>query len=90
MKNKIILLNVSTVTFPDYIHGFTIFTKQDDIYNVWINSSLDEDHRAAAFLHECLHIWNEDFDSKDDADHIEQRTHEQMKRISDILISDII
>ena len=87
MKQKKIQLSISTANLPESIHGMTL---HDDTFQIWINSNLDADDQAAAFLHEMLHIWNNDFDSKDDADQIEQRTHEQMKRISDILISDII
>lgn len=60
--------------FPDG-NGFTVV----------INSTKDEDTQAAAFLHECLHIWNEDHTGGRTPDEIETFTHEQLDRILKII-----
>lgn len=76
-------ITIDKNSFPVSIKGFIV--KDDDTtYRIFINDTLDSDDQAAAFLHECLHIWNDDFNSNDSADHIEQRTHKQLKRISEI------
>lgn len=75
-------LSISTADLPESVNGLTVNT--NDIYNIYVNNKLDPDSQAAAFLHEMLHIWNNDFDSQEEADQIELRTHEQLKRISDI------
>ena len=75
-------LSITTATLPESIHGLTV--KTNDIYNIYVNNKLDPDSQAAAFLHEMLHIWNDDFNKDADADHIEKQTHAQLKRISEI------
>lgn len=42
---------------------------------VIINSDLTEDEQAAAFTHEMLHIWHNDFENPATADRIEAARH---------------
>ncbi len=77
-----IVIQVDTTTLSNKIHGFTV--SDGHSYKIWINDILDSDNQAAAFLHEMLHIWNDDFNKDADADHIEKQTHAQLKRISEI------
>ena len=82
MNNIEIVINKASL--PDSINGCTVFD-DDHAYKIYINDTLSPDEQAAAFLHEMLHVWNNDFNSNEAADHIEKNTHEQLKRISDII-----
>ena len=48
-----------------------------------VNADLSEDEQAKAFLHECLHIYNDDFDhvSSEGVQSVEERTHAQLNRL---------
>lgn len=56
-------------------------------YTVCINSALDPDQQAAAFLHECLHIWHDDLRSNSGipVGSLEDIRHEELKRIATII-----
>lgn len=81
---KKITLIIKEGKFPDSVKGATV-ALDEDTFQIWINDHLDPDEMAAAFLHEMLHVWNDDFDRDENADQVEERTHEQLKRISDII-----
>ena len=56
-------------------------------YMVCVNSNVSEDQQAAAFLHECLHIWHDDLRSNGGipAGSLEHIRHEELKRIATII-----
>lgn len=56
-------------------------------YNVYVNSNISEDQRAAAFLHEMLHIWHDDLRSNSGipVGSLEDIRHEELKRIATII-----
>lgn len=53
----------------------------NDNYIIFVNSEKTADERAAAFLHECLHIYHRDFDSTETADQIEHTRHNELLRL---------
>lgn len=75
-----IKITINKASFPAGVKGFSILD-DSSTFRIFINDTLDPDDQAAAFLHECLHIWNGDHTSKDDADHIEKKTHEQLLHV---------
>lgn len=60
--------------------------KAEDDYTIILNTDLPDTERAAAFLHEMLHIWHNDFASGKSVDQIEQERHVEMERILEILL----
>lgn len=73
---------IERAQLPAAVKGITV--KNHNSIKVFVNSGLSKDEQAAAFLHECLHIWNNDFNSGKAASEIEESTHKQLKRISAI------
>lgn len=76
-------LTVETARLPDEMKAFS--RRKGDSYYIVINEAETDDGRAAAFLHEALHIWHGDHDSGDDVDAIERERHEELKRLLSIL-----
>ena len=66
---------IHTVHMPKSIHG-GVTPVDDEQYMIFINADLPEEEQQRAFLHEMLHIWNRDLDSKGESvQEIESRTH---------------
>lgn len=82
MKQSKIEIYYDLQTLPA-VHGIT--SKDKNKYFMLINAGESPDEQAAAFIHEMLHIWNRDFESKDSLQEIEARTREQAKRILSLL-----
>lgn len=76
-------LNIVKKKLSRDIKGFSAPT--DGGYLIAINTILDPDEQAAAFLHECLHIWRRDHITEDPAELIEEQTHKQLNRVLEIL-----
>ena len=55
-----------------------------DVYTVMINGTKSEDRQAAAFLHECLHIWHKDH-ATDNATKTEAERRQEAKRLLQIM-----
>ena len=60
------------VPMPAGVHEFV--TPCVDGYTVYIDESLDETHRMAAYRHAMKHVNNNDF-KKDDAQEVEASAH---------------
>ena len=52
-----------------------------EAYYVNIDSTKNPEAQAAAFLHECLHIWHSDFSSGQPAANIEADRADELRRI---------
>ena len=83
MKRSKLEIYYDLQQLPGSVHGIT--SKDKEKYFMLINAEQTPDEQAAAFIHEMLHIWNKDFESGDDLQAIEARTHEQTKRILSLL-----
>ena len=77
-------ITMKLAALPETVHGVLQQTEKDT-YTIFINSDQTDDERAAAFLHECLHIYHNDFASQESADSIEKARHAELKRICEIL-----
>ena len=65
---------------PNNIKGACSQTGQDE-YIIVINSRNSQDEQAAAFLHECLHIWHKDHEGGKDVQELEAIRHDELKRV---------
>ena len=61
-----------------------ITAKDEQGYLVVINSMLPEDKQAAAFIHEMLHIWHDDFSGDAPAGQLESYRHAEAIRLCNI------
>lgn len=50
-----------------------------------VESRLPEDDRAAAFLHECLHLWHDDFKAEIPVNALEEERHRELERLLRVL-----
>lgn len=66
---------------PEGVHGMV--AEDHGKYMVVINANESPDEQAKAFLHEMLHIYNDDFNlvADEGVQSIESRTHEQLARL---------
>lgn len=75
-----ISLRVIQCPLPGDIHGFSI--SDGRLTTVAIDEKATDDEKAAAFLHEMLHIWRGDHCREDiTADEIEKECAAELKRI---------
>lgn len=67
---------------PDGAHGFVIDGNQGP-FLIMLNSADPEDEQRCAFLHEMLHIYNDDFNriAADGIQAVEARTHSQIEQM---------
>lgn len=79
-----ITITTKAEALPQTINGVLQQTGNDN-YIIYLNSTKTDDERAAAFLHECLHIYHNDFDSNNAAGNIEQARHSELLHILQIL-----
>lgn len=77
--NRDVDLRIMTAELPVSISGFSMPKNGKTI--VVINEGLTESEQAAAFLHECLHIWHDDHNSQTDADTLERIRHKELIEI---------
>lgn len=74
-------IRIASRPLPDGTNG-VLWRTDENSYTVCIDSSQDEDGQAAAFLHECLHLWHGDMeDPARDVDEIERERHAELLRI---------
>ena len=68
---------------PEGAHGFVIDGNQGP-FLIMLNSADPEDEQRRAFLHEMLHIYNDDFERvlSEGIQRIETDAHEQLARLS--------
>ena len=82
-------LKIAAVPLPDTTRGAT--DKQPDAdgherYTVAINSGMDELQKAAAFIHEALHIYHNDFEQPGTLEEIEGERRDELIGILECLI----
>lgn len=82
MTRKINLI-ITTEDLPEGVHGAAFQDK--DGYMILINGAEPKPNQAAAFLHECLHIWHDDHNDTRAADTIEAERHEELRKLLEIL-----
>ena len=64
-------LKVYKMKLPDNVHG-CISKNENNNYIILINETDSRTRQEQAFIHECLHIWNDDF-NKESVQEIEWR-----------------
>ncbi len=61
----------------------------DDGYMIVVNADESPEQQTVTFLHEMLHIWNDDFNNPvDDVQTIEARTHRQLRRLLELALKE--
>lgn len=65
---------------PDGIHGFVSEIESNN-YVIFINQNMSKDKQTKTFLHECLHIWRNDFYSGKSVQQIEAETHYELSKL---------
>lgn len=83
MQRKI-ELTLQTAALPDGIDAVCQQRGQDQYLMILRNNQTD-DEQAASFLHECLHVLHDDFNSSLPVDVIEAQRHAELKRIIRLL-----
>lgn len=73
-------LTITVEEMPDGINSAIIEPRGND-YMIAINNRLSQDEQAAAFLHECLHLWHGDCDNPKEADTIEAERRQELARL---------
>ena len=76
-----ILLHIAEDKLPEGVRGMS--TTDGNKAFIMVNSEMSEDERAAAFLHEMLHIWHGDHEGTG-AD-VEAERHAELMRVLEIL-----
>ena len=76
-----ITLKIRKLELPDGLHGAV--GKDRDAFYIFINQNDTEEQQAAAFLHECAHIYAGDLErpAGTSADKIEAETRDRLKRL---------
>lgn len=77
-------LTICRDALPPGIHGI-ITTTGTDNYIIVTNQQETESQQAAAFLHECLHLFHDDLNGSDSADEIEAARHSAITDLLEIL-----
>ena len=82
-------LKIAAVPLPDTTRGAT--DKQPDAdgrerYTVAVNANMDELQKAAAFIHEALHIYHNDFEQPGTLEEIEGERRDELIGILECLI----
>ena len=82
-------ISLHEMELPENIHGALTLNKGNvESYSIFINNKQKETEQAVSFIHEMLHIYRRDFDSKKDVQQIEAETHEMTRRISEGLANE--
>lgn len=72
---------------PAGAHGMA--APDNDGYMIVVNADESPDKQAETFLHEMLHIWNDDFnDPVGNVQVIEARTHRQLRRLLELSLKE--
>lgn len=77
--NRSLSLQIVADKLPPGVNG--VSAADGARITIIINSGQSEEQQAAAFLHECLHIWHDDHHSSRAAADIEQERHAELLRI---------
>lgn len=81
---RTIVIHIQTVALPGTVRGVSRKTDKDT-FDIFINADQTEDQKTASFLHECLHIYHNDFDTQNSADRIEKTRHAELRRLVQLL-----
>lgn len=86
---KKINVQVYRAKMPESIHG-TVTEDQAGKHMILINSEDSPDGQACAFLHEMLHLWNDDFNrvAVEGVQAVEARTHRQLRRLLELALKE--
>jgi hypothetical protein len=87
MKRKM-QIELAEIALPDPFDGATVNDGKSQDFLVLINSEKDDLRRAAAFLHEMLHIFRGDFESSKSAAEIERELDTELKAIAQFILSE--
>ena len=81
VSDRHINLSIVTAHLPEGADGIVTLDRNNN-YMIIVNADLPEDKQTKAFLHECLHIWNRDFErtETESVGQIEARTHRQIEQ----------
>lgn len=79
-----IQLTIRRDALPPGIHG-AIATTGTNNYIIVTNQQETETQQAAAFLHECLHLFHDDLNGRGSVDEIETARHAETIEILEIL-----
>lgn len=79
-SDRRVRISVFIEELPQSIHGMVSpMDINNESYIIVLNTADNEEEQRKAFLHEMSHIWNRDFESREDVSQIEARTHRQME-----------
>lgn len=82
--DKNVKLSIKTATLPETVHG-VLHQTGNNAFTIYLNDILSDDEQTAAFLHEALHLYHDDTNSKEQADAIESHRHAELKRLLQML-----
>ena len=82
--NKTFKVSVVEMDLPEDVNGEIAKTAAQE-YIIAIRKGITEDEKAAAFLHEMLHIYHDDFDNGLNVHQIESDRHAELERLLTIL-----
>lgn len=81
-------IELAETALPDPIDGATVNDGKRQDFLVVLNSEKDDLRRAAAFLHEMLHIYHNDFESSKSAAEIERERDTELKAIARFILDE--
>ena len=84
IMNRQITITIENTPLPASINA-VLHEAADNDFIICLNSEKTDDERAAGFIHECLHIYRDDFKRPEPADHIEQTRHNELLRLLQIV-----
>ena len=85
--DRTITMRIITADLPETVNGACTQTGENK-FLVTINGIKTDQRQAAAFLHECLHIWHDDFSAGGSIDKIEAHRHREIIDLLQLLRSD--
>ena len=83
---RVIQLTITEADFPETTHG-VICRDGESSYMIVTNKKDSEDQQAASFLHECLHLFHDDFNTEMSVGEIETKRHQELPRLLEMLIN---
>ena len=83
---RVVQLTITEADFPETVHGF-LARDGENSYMIITNKKDSKDQQAASFLHECLHLFHDDFNSDLSVDAIETERHQELPRLLELLIN---
>lgn len=78
-------LTICRDALPPGMHGAIVATGAVNHYIIVTNQQETESQQAAAFLHECLHLFHDDLNRGGSVDKIEAARHTEITELLEIL-----